>query len=1145
MIELTQALDLGADRTRMKNAHDVERQNETARSLLRRLYGGGADQVELQLLADEVGMGKTFVALAVAYSVLEAQKGEPELAGCYQKVLVLVPQNDELKNKWHREVGEIVKRCAKPEYQKAAQALFKAKTVEKPDDLVAALRKGTERVVVAKTSSLGARIKDEDVKARLTLATLFRHFGRALPLETREVLLKGAPGWPTDPTALRDKDEEEKCLPLPGDVIEAAIRNAAERELQDEAGAILALCKEWGTPNVRRRDEGFAAIRRKLIQFYKHACWSLLGSDLPLVIVDEAHQWKNKRHDFPAFSQFIAPRARRALLLTATPFQLHPSEILSLLEVSDFLGIPETRRAALTEARVHVVKPALERAQTESLAFARKWASLGGQLDPVPLRDTWDAPAASEARAALAGLANEFGALSEAAVAAVVQKARHHLAPELRDFVCQALRLYAFNRDLGDELGRFVVRHRRSTQHRIVRAGHEIDHDAELLKQRPDAHVLHAAPGLDVHGDDELPLYLLMRATAELEGGKRTADLGSSLTGCYSTFFMSAASASFANAADAGNAATYVQLLNDLVGDPSADATHPKMRRVVQEAVERWERGEKTLIFTFRVNTAERLYDLIDEQIRQRLSVRRDEALGGAEGLKRLQQRLSSKAESLYQPMLDRVLWSMLWAPPDEGSPPISSTSLRPTLDDYREVARLALTYGEDILGKTPDRVFLHRAAESSVARRIRDEVPKRSRFRQVLDRMAKDDWVERPYGLDKADEEGSADELADERGVQAVYGRKRKPHPAEVEELAQQLLERDKRLHQTGQVGVVRQAFVGPSFWLGHDPEDELLAREHHPADVEVDRSDQRFLHVHLRALTWDRESGELDFRTRALALKAMRRALLRESILVRLLPKYEEREEESWAHLLVRRFTEPVEGRRESMLRLVGVFVEDLAACSGGISDKASARGSLYDATMHGKSRTVELVKGDTDKSTRSRRFQGFNTPLLPEILICGKVAQEGIDLHRHCGHVVHYDLAWNPATLEQRTGRIDRIGSRTQRLRQLGTGATSDLRLEVSAPYLAGTYDERMFEELRLRAQTFEVLLGGDLSGSRPDAPTATAASDDASDEPPEDEGDERASGLVALPEHMADTLRVDLAVWKPSMPPTNRSETLRDP
>ena len=35
-----------------------------------------------------------------------------------------------------------------------------------------------------------------------------------------------------------------------------------------------------------------------------------------------------------------------------------------------------------------------------------------------------------------------------------------------------------------------------------------------------------------------------------------------------------------------------------------------------------------------------------------------------------------------------------------------------------------------------------------------------------------------------------------------------------------------------------------------------------------------------------------------------------------------------------------------------------------------------------------------------------------------------------------------------------------------------------LEIAVPYLAATYDERMFEELYRRAQLFEVTMGGDL-------------------------------------------------------------------
>ena len=164
------------------------------------------------------------------------------------------------------------------------------------------------------------------------------------------------------------------------------------------------------------------------------------------------------------------------------------------------------------------------------------------------------------------------------------------------------------------------------------------------------------------------------------------------------------------------------------------------------------------------------------------------------------------------------------------------------------------------------------------------------------------------------------------------------------------------------------------------------------------------------------------------------------------------------------------------------------------------------------------VTGVHGSKDKKTRERVFSGFNTPLLPEVLICTSVGQEGIDLHRHCRHVVHFDLAWNPAVMEQRTGRIDRIGSKTFRERSLAEGL-SDSFLEIGVPYLAGTYDERMYEELRLRAQTFEVLTGGDL----------TADDAEGYDDHKKAEGEEAGLRFVALPDSMVDAMRVNLHVW----------------
>ena len=50
------------------------RQERTVDALLQRMYDpGDVDRRELVLLADEVGLGKTFVALGVAWSVLRGR----------------------------------------------------------------------------------------------------------------------------------------------------------------------------------------------------------------------------------------------------------------------------------------------------------------------------------------------------------------------------------------------------------------------------------------------------------------------------------------------------------------------------------------------------------------------------------------------------------------------------------------------------------------------------------------------------------------------------------------------------------------------------------------------------------------------------------------------------------------------------------------------------------------------------------------------------------------------------------------------------------------------------------------------------------------------------------------------------------------
>jgi hypothetical protein len=113
------------------------------------------------------------------------------------------------------------------------------------------------------------------------------------------------------------------------------------------------------------------------------------------------------------------------------------------------------------------------------------------------------------------------------------------------------------------------------------------------------------------------------------------------------------------------------------------------------------------------------------------------------------------------------------------------------------------------------------------------------------------------------------------------------------------------------------------------------------------------------------------------------------------------------------------------------------------------------------------VREATGRTKRETRTRLMRSFNTPFFPEIFVCSEVMGEGVDLQRFCRHVIHHDLAWNPSNIEQRTGRIDRLGCRAE-------GCES---IAVYLPYLAGTADERQYRVMSDRERWFRVVMGQD--------------------------------------------------------------------
>jgi hypothetical protein len=80
---------------------------------------------------------------------------------------------------------------------------------------------------------------------------------------------------------------------------------------------------------------------------------------------------------------------------------------------------------------------------------------------------------------------------------------------------------------------------------------------------------------------------------------------------------------------------------------------------------------------------------------------------------------------------------------------------------------------------------------------------------------------------------------------------------------------------------------------------------------------------------------------------------------------------------------------------------------------------------------------------------------------ILICTDAASEGLNLQA-AGLIVNYDLPWNPGKVEQRIGRIDRIGQKYPEIRIVNL-------------FLKDSIDEQVYRALRERCLLFEHFVG----------------------------------------------------------------------
>lgn len=124
--------------------------------------------------------------------------------------------------------------------------------------------------------------------------------------------------------------------------------------------------------------------------------------------------------------------------------------------------------------------------------------------------------------------------------------------------------------------------------------------------------------------------------------------------------------------------------------------------------------------------------------------------------------------------------------------------------------------------------------------------------------------------------------------------------------------------------------------------------------------------------------------------------------------------------------------------------------------LRDLLAQRISRPIACFSGRGGEIHQSNGEwasVSKAEIKRRFRDQKA----DILLCTDAAAEGLNF-QFCGALINYDMPWNPMRVEQRIGRIDRLGQQFQHIRIVNLHYADTVEAEV---YKSLTERINMFE------------------------------------------------------------------------------------
>ncbi|MEP7294897.1 MAG: DEAD/DEAH box helicase [Burkholderiales bacterium] len=784
----------------------------------------------------------------------------------------------------------------------------------------------------------------------------------------------------------------------------------------------------------------------------------LSEANIRLAVVDEVHNWKGGTNGAAEFKAGFAPHIERKLVMSATPFQLDAEELKAVFGA---VAKPDGMSAAAV-ASLYAGEPSIVgRCVTANRQFMQAWEELACNASDL-----------AQVRAAFEG---ELPAPDT--VDGLLADPR--ATPAMQVF-CKAAKSYRVTvEELSKIQQEVVVRHLKRNLRRSFHAGSEFSQPPS----RPRT-ALYETRGLTRPGS-ELVSFLAMRADQLIRAEASAAEsvkahLVSGMTSSFSAFRAGIHGRSWKAAKLSARTRRYIEML-DMVLETTP---HEKVAATVEHALDNYRRGRKTLIFCERRATV----DEIQRSLAERM-----------------------KAEALALNSPDPGLRELVLGTPQFVDLPFARLAFGAdhVLADWR------LTLIEDTVNML-----------QAVPVRLDDAAGKRRILRLLNIRALTNARMVAPRVArlcDRAIALFEDPDFAKAVRENLLKAESNQPVPVDLSERV---------------AAVFDEHMSTRNLWLADD--DEALAQ---PLLRLLESEAEHVLPV----LNGNVDANvALGFVQRLLDLEAgLKRVVLRKDVLDRSRATREDFQDR--VHQAVRA---PLgaDGKGESSWSRMVRFVSQLADADGSINsddmtntrrkgmwravslraqrlsrhgDDTASVDAADSAFLVADQFVVQSLHGEVDADTRVNRCSAFNSPLPPEVLICTAIGSEGIDLHRECAEVIHHDLPWNPARLEQRNGRVDRVGSLSE---------TTVVDIRIGLPFLEISYEKFQYGTLLRRAQRFELLLG------RPDfdltAGEIERDDEDTIEEPdPDQEALHGVAPPPALPDTLAEWFAVDLAIYPP--------------